>query len=115
MDGHAGAGRDQLGEASAQQESSPPSILPQPNRIGPNHVFVGPPQCPLGPEGREESHSWTVTPAQTGIGCAEFGSSQFMVGDRLRSATDRHKAVSAGNFGTTYIRKPSFAQALRRY
>ena len=43
------------------------------------------------------------------------GSSHFMVGLRLKRFTDRHLAVSVGNFRTIYIRKPSFVQALRRY
>ena len=42
------------------------------------------------------------------------GSSHFMVGVRLKRFIDRHLAASVGNFRTTYIRKPSFVQALRR-
>jgi hypothetical protein len=44
-----------------------------------------------------------------------FGSSHFMVGLRLKSANNKHLAVSVGSFRTTYIRKLSSVQALRRY
>jgi hypothetical protein len=46
---------------------------------------------------------------------ATLGSSHFMVGMRLKAANNKHLAVSAGNFGRTYTRKPSSGQALRHY
>jgi hypothetical protein len=48
------------------------------------------------------------------FGSGSSGSSHFMVGVRLKAFSNKHLAVSVGNFRTTYIRKPFSAQALRR-
>ncbi len=44
-----------------------------------------------------------------------FGSSHFMVGQNIKYFKYRHLGASVCSYGSSYIRKPSFVQALPRY